>query len=76
MDLKGLFSKAKKEVASNIAEDKIEDLVKEVANKLNIDLSSDKIQSVIKTVKSKIKDVDLEKVKSLIEKEIKKIAKK
>lgn len=76
MDLKGLFKKASSSVTETLAEDKIADLVKEVASKLNIDLSEEKIQSVIKTVKSKVKDIDLEKVKAVIEKEIKKIAKK
>lgn len=76
MDLKKLFNKGIKAAKDNLTEEGIVKIVKEVAEKLNIKLSEDKIKSVANAIKSKVKDIDLEKVKSLAETEIKKIIKK
>lgn len=73
MDLKKLFTKGISSVKENLTEEGIKKIVKEVAEKINVKLSDDKISTIAKTVASKVKNVDLEKVKAIAEKEIKKL---
>ena len=65
MDLKKLFTKGISSVKENLTEEGIKKIVKEVAEKINVKLSDDKISTIAKTVASKVKNVDLEKVKAI-----------
>ena len=75
MDLKKIFGLGKEKVEDEISSAAIEKVIEEIAEKFNIKLPEDKVSKIVKTVTKKVNELDMDKIKPIVEKEIKKFIK-
>lgn len=75
MDLKKIFGLGKEKVEDEISAAAIEKVIEEIAEKFNIKLPEDKVSKIVKTVTKKVNELDMDKIKPIVEKEIKKFIK-